>query len=256
MTTILSCSGVSKAFGGVQALSDVAVEVAAGETLGIIGPNGSGKTTLFNILSGHERPDAGRVRLGGRDATGLPPHRVAAMGLARTFQNLRLFAGMTAVENVMAGGHLRAPAGLAAQLLHPLATARHERQARQEALDLLDQVGLSGHGDSLATALSYGQTKRVELARALNVRPKVLLLDEPTAGMNDAQATEILELVRSLQRRLGLTLVIIEHNVPVLVRFAERFIALDAGRVLISGTPEAVMRDPAVIDAYLGSEAV
>ena len=253
---MLSCEGVHKAFLGVQALSDVSIGVAEGETLGIIGPNGSGKTTLFNILAGQERADRGTVTLAGRPITGIRPHRVAALGLARTFQNLRLFPGMTVLENVMAGGHLRARTGLLAQFAPDLRRRRSEAAGRLEALALLEEVGLAGYERARPAEMSYGQTKRLELARALNIRPRVLLLDEPTAGMNDAQANDILALVVRLKRRWGLTLAIIEHNVPVLSRVADRIAVLDAGRLLTVGRPEEVVRDKQVIAAYLGSDAV
>jgi branched-chain amino acid transport system ATP-binding protein len=251
---ILACHGVHKAFTGVQALVDVSIGVAEGEVLGIIGPNGSGKTTLFNILAGQERADRGRVVLAGRAIGGRRPHRIAALGLARTFQNLRLFPGMTVLENVMAGGHLRARAGVAAQFW-PGARERRERAARDEAAALLAEVGLAGHEAALPGEISYGQGKRLELARALNIRPRVLLLDEPTAGMNDAQAADILALILRLKQRWGLTLAIIEHNVPVLGRVADRIAVLDAGRLLTVGTPAEVVRDKQVIAAYLGADA-
>jgi branched-chain amino acid transport system ATP-binding protein len=251
----LACAGVSKSFLGVAALSDVSLTVAEGETLGIIGPNGSGKTTLFNIMAGQLHADRGSIALAGHDVTGLPPHRIAALGLARTFQNLRLFAGLTALENVMAGGHLRAPTGVLGQLLRPPSVVRAEHAAREEAAELLAEVGLGAHRTALPSQLSYGQTKRLELARALNIRPRVLLLDEPTAGMNDAQASEILDLVRRVKEKWKLTLIVIEHNVAVLTRFADRLFVLDAGRMVTEGAPAEVVRDRRVIEAYLGTGA-
>ena len=253
--TILSCEGVSKAFSGVKALSEVSLAVSEGQTMGIIGPNGSGKTTLFTIISGQDRADSGDVRLEGAAVTRLPAHSIASRGLARTFQNLRLFSGLSAVENVMAGGHLRAPRGVLAQLIRSPSTRRHEREGRDDALALLEEVGLGAHRDAFPSELSYGQTKRLELARALNIRPRILLLDEPTAGMNDAQASEILDLVRRVKEKWKLTLVVIEHNVPVLARFVDRVVVLDAGRVVTEGTPDEVVRDPRVIEAYLGTGA-
>jgi branched-chain amino acid transport system ATP-binding protein len=252
---VLVCEGLSKAFLGVHALSDVSLSVEEGETLGIIGPNGSGKTTLFNIIAGQVRADRGRVLLAGALVSNRPAHRIAAMGLARTFQNLRLFAGLSAVENVMAGGHLRARTGVVRQLLRPPQLRRDERDSREEALSLLREVGLDGHHDRFPHQLSYGQTKRLELARALNIRPRILLLDEPTAGMNDAQAREILELVGRIKEKWRLTLLVIEHNVPVLARSVDRLLALDAGRRLTLGAPGDVVRDPRVVEAYLGTSA-
>ena len=253
---MLACQGIHKAFLGVHALSDVSLSVQPGETLGIIGPNGSGKTTLFNVLTGQERADRGSVTLAGAPITGLRPHRIAALGLARTFQNLRLFPGMTVLENVMAGGHRRARAGLLAQFAPDGRLHRSEVAARAEAMALLEEVGLAGYERARPTEMSYGQTKRLELARALNIRPRILLLDEPTAGMNDAQATDILALIARLKAQWGLTLAIIEHNVPVLSRVTDRIAVLDAGRLLTIGTPAEVVRDKQVIAAYLGADAV
>lgn len=253
--TLLSCVGLSKAFLGVAALTEVSLDVEEGEILGVIGPNGSGKTTLFNILSGIERADRGTVSLDGRPITNRPAHRIAELGIARTFQNLRLFSGLTALENVMAGGHLRAPTGLGGQLLGLRRVRVAEAAAREDARDLLGEVGLAAHQSNYANQLSYGQTKRLELARALNIRPRILLLDEPTAGMNDVQATEILDLVGRIKARWKLTLVVIEHNVPVLARFADRLHVLDAGRTVVSGTPAVVVQDKRVIEAYLGTGA-
>jgi branched-chain amino acid transport system ATP-binding protein len=253
--TLLSCDGISKSFVGVRALQEVSLDVEEGEVLGIIGPNGSGKTTLFNIIAGQERADKGTITLDGKKVTNAPSHRMAAMGVARTFQNLRLFAGLSVVENVMAGGHLRAPTHVGLQLFRPPGVARAEREGREEALELLQEVGLGAHHDRLPHQLSYGQTKRLEMARALNIRPKILLLDEPTAGMNDAQAAEILELVRRVKEKWRLTLVVIEHNVPVLVRFVDRLVALDAGRIAARGAPADVIKDRRVIEAYLGAGA-
>lgn len=253
--SLLVCENLSKSFLGVQALAEVSLAVEEGESLGIIGPNGSGKSTLFNIIAGELRADSGRVSLAGAQVTNRPSHRIAAMGVARTFQNLRLFSGLSAVENVMGGGHMRAPSGVARQLLRLPGVSRAERNSREEALALLHEVGLGAHYDRFPHQLSYGQTKRLELARALNIRPRVLLLDEPTAGMNDAQATEILELVRRIKEKLQLTLLVIEHNVPVLARFADRLLALDAGRTITHGSPANVVRDRRVIEAYLGTGA-
>lgn len=253
--TLLSCEGITKSFLGVRALSGVSIAVAEGETLGIIGPNGSGKTTFFNILSGLERADAGRISLGGRDITRTAPHRISAQGIARTFQNLRLFAGMTALENVLCGGHKEAPTGFFGQLAQGRSVRRAEVEADERARACLAEVGLAGYERAFIGQMSYGQTKRLELARALNASPRVLLLDEPTAGMNDVQAAEILDVVARLRARHALTLVVIEHNVPVLARFADRIVVLDAGQKLVEGAPDMVVRDRRVIEAYLGKGA-
>lgn len=253
--TFLNCEGISKSFLGVKALVDVSIAVTQGETLGIIGPNGSGKTTFFNILSGLERPDSGLITLEGQDITRTPPHRIAARGIVRTFQNLRLFGGMTALDNVICGGHLAAPTGLLGQLVQTPAVRRAEAELRDRARVCLADVGLAGYENAFTTQLSYGQTKRLELARALNAGPRILLLDEPTAGMNDVQAGQILELVARIRETHALTLIVIEHNVPVLARFADRMVVMDAGQKLVEGLPGQVVRDRRVIEAYLGTGA-
>jgi len=253
---ILAARDITKRFGGVAALDRVSLGVRAGEVLGIMGPNGSGKTTLFNILTGIEPPSAGDILLDGRVVTGTRPHRIARQGIARTFQNLRLFPGMTTTENVLCGAHQREDASLVRSLLPSAERAASEARERAAAEALLREVGLGDRIGVYAAALSYGQTKRLELARALNTRPRVLLLDEPTAGMNDAQAAELLALVRRLHRAHGLTLVVIEHNVPALVWLADRIVVLESGRVLVDAAPEQAASDPRVIEAYLGRDAV
>lgn len=252
---ILKCEGISKAYSGLRALEDVSLSVEEGEILGVIGPNGSGKTTLFNIVSGLDRADSGSITLAGHVTTNTPAHKIAGLGLARTFQNLRPFGGLSALENVVAGGHLRAQRGLLGQILALPAFREGERVARAEALERLNDVGLGAYAAASSTQLSYGQTKRLELARALNTRPRILLLDEPTAGMNDVQATEILDLVGAVKRKFSLTVVVIEHNVPVLTRFADRLVVMDAGSKLLEGPPAAVVSDRRVIEAYLGTGA-
>lgn len=253
---ILEARGVSKRFGGVQALDGVSVGVREGEVLGIMGPNGSGKTTLFNVLTGLLAPSGGDVLIDGRSARGLPTHRIARMGIARTFQNLRLFPGMTTTENVWCGAHQRESVSVLRNLLPLPGRARQEAAERARAEALLHEVGLGDRIGAYASALSYGQTKRLELARALNTDPRVLLLDEPTAGMNDAQAAVLLGLVRRLHRARRLTLVVIEHNVPALVWLADRIVVLDSGRVLVDAPAEQAASDPRVVEAYLGRDAV
>jgi branched-chain amino acid transport system ATP-binding protein len=252
---LLAASGLRVAFGGVTAMDGVSLHVAADETLGIIGPNGSGKTTTFNVLAGVQNADAGAVMLDGRPVIGTPAHRMARLGLVRTFQNVRLFPDMTVTQNILVGGHLRQPRALWRQLLRPPGVAAAERAERDRALALAEEVGLADRAHVYASDLSYGQTKRLELARALNADPRVLLLDEPTAGMNDRQARDVLELVRRIQRPRRLAVIVIEHNVPELARFVDRMMALDAGRVVAEGAPADVVRHERVLAAYLGEAA-
>jgi branched-chain amino acid transport system ATP-binding protein len=234
--SLLSVSGVSKHFGGVTANRDISFEVAQGELVGVIGPNGAGKSTLFEIITGFYRPDGGEVRLDGTRLTGLSPDRVCRLGVARTFQKLRPFSGMTVLDNVMVGA---------------LTRTHDVRHARGEAREILERVGLGEKVTAHARTLSTGQRKRLELARALATRPRLLLLDEVTGGVDQRSIPGLVRLVREIHGG-GLTLLVIEHNMRVITAVAERIIALYLGQVIADGPPEAVARDRRVVEAYLG----
>jgi branched-chain amino acid transport system ATP-binding protein len=251
MSALLTVTGVGKAFGGLQALSDVSLQVNAGEIFGLIGPNGAGKTTLFNALTGLYAIDRGEVRLGGARIDGRKPHQVLKAGLARTFQNIRLFAEMTALENVLVGRHARMHSGVLGAVLRLPATRREEADARARAMVLLERVGIAGHARRLARNLPYGDQRRLEIARALASEPALLALDEPAAGMNPAERSALRELLLQLQRE-GLTLLLIEHDVKLVMGLCTRLAVLDYGVKIAEGTPQAVSRDAKVIAAYLG----
>jgi branched-chain amino acid transport system ATP-binding protein len=251
---LLRAENLAKRFGGVHAVQDVSFDLAPGTVHAIIGPNGAGKTTLLNMLTGIYLPSAGRVFLDQRDLTGQPPHRFAAAGIGRTFQNLQIFFNMSALENVMAGRWLHEHVGLASALLRLPRLARAERRCRSEAMQLLELVGLERWADAASDAMPYGALKRLEIARALAAGPKLLLLDEPAAGLNPTETREFDRLIRELASR-GITIVLVEHNMKLVMGVSGHVIVLDEGRMLAEGEPRTVSADPRVIEAYLGEEA-
>ncbi len=248
--TVLECSGVTMIFGGLTALNDVSLSLEEGRIVGLIGPNGAGKTTLFNCLTGLYTPSRGAVRLRGRS---LPhdPAKVTTAGIARTFQNIRLFPNMTVLENVLVGRHIRMKQGPIASLFHGPAFHRGENAARQKSMELLEFVGLSGLDDEVARNLPYGDQRRLEIARALATEPDVLLLDEPTAGMNPHETEAARQLIFRI-RDTGVSVVVIEHDTKFIFSLCDSVSVLVQGEVLVEGTPETVRDDPRVIEAYLG----
>jgi len=252
---ILESKKVTKRFGGLEAVSKIDLQVKEGAIYSIIGPNGAGKTTYFNCVTGFYTPEEGEILLNGRNITGLSPDRVTRLGISRTYQNIRLFKNMTSVENILVGMHPHLKSGLFGSIFHDPRTMKEEKDAVEEAKRLLVFINLQGKGDLLAKNLPYGAQRRLEIGRALASKPNLLLLDEPTAGMNPSETQDMVNFIRRLRDELGITILLIEHQMRVVMSISEQITVLDFGVKIAEGTPKEIQKNPRVVEAYLGRGA-
>ena len=254
--SLLQVEKMTHYFGGLRAVHDYNLKIEPGQVIGLIGPNGAGKTTIFNLISGIHQPTEGSIRLEGDDLVGLQPHQIASMGLGRTFQNLLLWRHMTVLEHVIMARYSRMTYGLVGAFFGTPKRHRQENEAREKAYSLLELVGISGLADQNVLNLPYGDQRRVEMARALSMEPKILFLDEPTAGMNPEELIQMMDIIRQVHQEFGLAIFLIEHRLKLVMELCEEIQTLVFGEVIAEGTPEEIQNNPKVIDAYLGREAI
>lgn len=249
---LLEMKDVVKQFGGLTAVSNMSFHVDEGEIYGVIGPNGAGKTTIFNLITGVYQVTEGDVIFNGQSIEGKKPYQIINLGIARTFQNIRLFTGMTVLENILVGVHDRMKSGLLASIIHTASQQKEEKEACEEAMKLLAFVGLDKDADRLATELPYGKQRKLEIARAMATKPKLILLDEPAAGMNDSETAALTELIRNIREKFGITIVLIEHDMQLVMSLCDRVMVVNFGKKLAEGVPDEVQNNPQVIEAYPG----
>lgn len=250
---VLELKNITKNFGGISALTDVSFQINEGEIFGLIGPNGAGKTTMFNVITNMFAPTSGEILFLGENISGIKPHKITDKGICRTFQNIRLFSQMSVLENVLVGAHCRNKSGVLKSVLRTKSQKQEEKSNHQVAIELLELVGLSRYENTIAENLAYGQQRRLEIARALASNPKLLLLDEPAAGMNETETENLFDLIKKVQQR-GVTVLLIEHDMPFVMKLCDRITVINFGKKLAEGTPTEIQNNQDVIEAYLGSE--